>query len=115
MVKGWYAGSARLARYKDRPEFGTGLWLMSCGIRPVFRGLGAGGRLVARTIEYARATDAGDLTLFVHKENIRAKSLYWKLGFTEVDIPEFGDKFMKGSKDRFIFMRIVTNPLKGED
>jgi GNAT superfamily N-acetyltransferase len=92
MVKGWYAGLARLARYEDRPEFGTGMWLMSCGILPVFRGLGAGERLVARTIEYARDTDAGDLTLFVHKENMRAKSLYRNLGFVEVEIPVFGEK-----------------------
>jgi GNAT superfamily N-acetyltransferase len=107
IVKGWHAGSACLARYKDRPEFGTGMWLMGCNIRPAFRGLGAGERLVAKTIEHAREMDAGELTLFVYKNNFRAISLYRKLGFEEVKTPGFGENILKSGKDNFIFLRIV--------
>ncbi len=110
MVKGWYAGFARHVRYKDRPEFGTGMWLMSCEIRTIFRGLGIGEKLVTRAIEYARDINAGELSLFVYKNNIRAISLYRKLGFKEVETPGFGENILKSGKENFIFMRIILAP-----
>ncbi len=101
-----YAGFARLDRYENRPEFGKGVWLMDCWIRPVFRGLGAGERLIDRVIGHARETGSGEVSLFVFRDNQRAISFYRKLGFKEIEIPELKDKILKGYKRPFNFMRI---------
>jgi len=105
-IKDRYAGFARLARYRDKPEYGTGVWLMDCALRSAFRGGGGGEKLIKRVIEYTRETGSDELSLFVFKDNPRAINFYKKQGFVEVEIPELNGKILNGYKRPYIFMKI---------
>ena len=60
-------------------------WIQSMFIQPDFRGKGLMDKLLEEVKAAARAEDAIDLRLYVHKMNVRAIKAYLKSGFSDAE------------------------------
>ncbi|WP_460518261.1 GNAT family N-acetyltransferase [Flindersiella endophytica] len=75
-VDGVAAGRFRVVRFADR------IFLGGIQIHPAFQGRGIGTQLITALIEECRSTGK-PLTLDVDRDNLRARSLYERLGFEQ--------------------------------
>ncbi len=66
-----------------RGEGSNGVYSLSICVHDAYQGCGIGHRLVAELIRWARAHNASRVQLMVHRDNLKAVSLYKKNGFTE--------------------------------
>jgi ribosomal protein S18 acetylase RimI-like enzyme len=86
----WFAlmvGSVLVARARVELNLG-GWWLQGLSVHPFFRGMGLGMRLVQSAEETEAKLGEEELRLHVGVGNVRARSLYRKLGWVELDEPE---------------------------
>lgn len=80
-------GLVRLGRHDGANSWYPGYWLWSLIVRAPYRGLGIGEALTHRVIERARAEGAQELFLAVFEDSVPAVTLYRKLGFERVVLP----------------------------
>ncbi len=77
---------------KSKNHFPQGWWLWGLVIRPRYRGLGIGLELINKAISEIKKRAGKDIKIFVEKENIAAMGLYEKIGFIEVNKPEWANE-----------------------
>ena len=78
-------GSVSIAKEWSDWNSGYYWWIQSMYIQPGFRGMGLMDRLLDVVKEAAKADNALDLRLYVHKLNTRAIKAYRKSGFYDSD------------------------------
>jgi len=88
------------AALSSRPDEGR---IFSLGVHPRHRGRGIGSELTRRALAYLRAQGATAARLEVREENLVARRLYEKLGFSEQD-------GLSDAMGRWIVMRKALTP-----
>ncbi len=94
-----------------RDEQHSGLWILSgLEVKPLWRGRGAGKRLLAAVLEHAAVNGAERLGLFVNTTARPARMLYRRCGFTDAGEPPQG--YNRGSGEEYLERRLVpgTSP-----
>ncbi|MCX6554727.1 MAG: GNAT family N-acetyltransferase [Candidatus Aminicenantes bacterium] len=81
-------GFVQLLREEESDSLFPGYWLFSLRVWPLYRGMGIGEALSRKVMEQARMESARELSLLVYEDNPAALSLYAKLGFARVIVPE---------------------------
>jgi len=99
-------GFVQLVRHEEDVLFGSGHWLFSLYVWPLYRGRGIGEALSRRVMEQARMENARELSLLLYEDNQAACSMYEKLGFARVIIPEL-EKMLEEESKSFGRRRIV--------
>ncbi len=82
------AAGLTITRYEKDPS----LWMIfGLEVKPLFRGLGIGRKLVEEAVLKAKEAGAEEIGLFVNKKSFPALKLYRQLGFEATDVfpPEF--------------------------
>jgi len=87
LYQGQIVGFIQLIRYPQDNELYQGYWLFSLIVKPVRRGMGIGTALTRTAMDRARNEGAPFLDLLVFEDNVRAITLYAKLGFKYFIIP----------------------------
>jgi ribosomal protein S18 acetylase RimI-like enzyme len=82
-----FIGFIQLARHPEQDLPMTGHWLFSLMVRARYRGLGIGELLTRHVIDRSVLDGADELSLLVFEDNVRAISLYRKLGFKRIVLP----------------------------
>jgi ribosomal protein S18 acetylase RimI-like enzyme len=90
-------GFVQLVRHEEDALPGSGHWLFSLYVWPLYRGMGIGEALNRRVMELARMENARELSLLVYEDNRAAFCMYEKLGFARVIIPEL-EKMLEEEK-----------------
>jgi len=99
-------GCVKIIEWKDKPNY-DGFWLYDLIVKNYCRGFGIGEALCRRAIEKTQSLQHNYLSLLVHESNIRARTLYEKVGFQTTVIPELQTELQKKSgTDNLIIMRI---------
>ena len=100
-VVGGLRFSARpLVRYQHQGEFGVGIWRD-------FWGRGIGTALVSTLCSWADSAGIVKLTLIVDSENVRAVSLYERLGFVVEGALRKDSKHGEVFRDALLMARII--------
>ncbi|MBC7327387.1 GNAT family N-acetyltransferase [bacterium] len=87
-------GSVNLYHHPQEDAPFEGHWIYSLYVAPLYRGLGVGEALMRRLLEEARKERAKEVFLFVRADNKPAISLYEKLNFEKITLPDV-EKFLK--------------------
>ena len=107
-------GFVQLVRHPESHFPWVGHWLFSLYIWSRYRGLGIGEILTRRVISQAIAEHAKELLLVVYPDNVKAISLYEKLGFQKTVIPSL-ESMLEAEKQQNGRRRIaMRNSLKSE-
>lgn len=99
-------GFVQLVRHKEDALPGSGHWLFSLYVWPLFRGMGIGEALSRRVMEQARMENVRELSLLVYEDNRAAFCMYEKLGFAKVIIPTL-EKMLEEERKVFGRRRVV--------
>lgn len=83
---GTFAGYIASAEKAIRPNF---LWIVELFIDQKYQGQGVGSSLLKQTIQEAKKKNLDGLITQTESENIPAQNLYKKMGFVEIDNPEW--------------------------
>jgi ribosomal protein S18 acetylase RimI-like enzyme len=90
-----------MTRYEKDPA----LWVIfGLEVKPLFRGMGIGRKIVAAAILKARESDARSIGLFVNKDAEPALKLYRQLGFTAAD--DFPGEFNRSGHEFYLSYKI---------
>ena len=83
-----FAGYIASAEKELRPNF---LWIIELFVDPNFHGQGVGLSLLKHTIQEAKKKNLDGLVTQTEFENIPAQNIYKKVGFIEIDNPDWKD------------------------
>lgn len=83
---GKFAGYIASAEKQERPNF---LWIVELFVDPNFQGRGVALSLLERTIQEAKKKNLNGLITQTEFENIPAQNLYKKVGFVEINNPDW--------------------------
>lgn len=83
--EGKIAGFGLNAKTYSREAGGKVLWLEELFILPEYRSRGLGGEYFKAMEEYARNNGFARIRLEVERENVRARALYKRLGYEDLD------------------------------
>ncbi len=86
-------GFVQLVRHREDAFPGSGHWLFSLYVWPLYRGMGIGDALNRRVMEQAQEEQAHELSLVVYTDNRAALHMYKKLGFSRIVVPELEKSF----------------------
>ena len=79
------AGFALLAKSYSREAGGKVLWLEELFVLPAYRSCGLGREFFAAAEQYARENGFARIRLEVEEDNVRARSLYERLGYEDLE------------------------------
>lgn len=111
--KGKIMGSVRLSNADDPGHPGGRFWLTSMFVRTRYRGLGIGEALGREAIRQSLSRGGEELLLMVDSENTRAFSLYRKLGFEPIILPELETQ-LKDEEQQYGRRRMVMRKTLNE-
>lgn len=88
-----------------RYEKDDSLWIIfGLEVKPLFRGLGIGRKLVEEAVLKAKEAGAKEIGLFVNKKSFPALKLYCRLGFKPTDI--FPQEFNRAGSELYLSCKI---------
>lgn len=101
--KGRVVGGLTMTRY----EKDAAIWLIfGLEVKPLFRGLGIGRRIVEEAVLKAQGSGANRIGLFVNKKSFPALNLYRKLGFKITD--DFSKEYNCSCDELYLSYAIPT-------
>jgi len=80
-------------------------WMLSLAVRPKYRGVGLGERLVIQVLDALKQSEVAEVLLSVSPDNVKAIALYEKLGFTTLKIIE---DFFGSGEHRKLMKKIIA-------
>lgn len=98
---GLFAGYIASAEIKSRPNF---LWIVELFVAPEYQGKGIASELLKSAINEAKKKGLNGVITQTEFENIPAQNLYKKLGFVEINNPDW-------KKGITYVLQLSTNPL----
>jgi GNAT superfamily N-acetyltransferase len=100
-MKNKIVGGLTVSRY----EKNAGIWIIfGLEVKPWFRGLGIGEKLVEEAVKKAQEGHAAEIGLFVNKKSFPALALYRKLGFEATD--EIPAELNRSSEESYLSKKI---------
>jgi GNAT superfamily N-acetyltransferase len=77
----------------------NGWWILGTWVNWRYRGLGIGKRLTRMACDVAAKGGASEVKLLVFRDNKPATSLYQKIGFYQISIPEIDEQLREEAKE----------------
>lgn len=105
-------GSVTLTEYPKKSYPYIGWWLFDLWVNWRFRAIGVGEKLVKVAAKAASEANASEIKLLVFKDSKRATSLYQKLGFRQISIPELDKQLAHEAKETLRPRIILVKDLK---
>ena len=99
-------GKATLVKFPDSTSMFPDWWIFGMNIRIPFRGAGIGHRLSQLALKKAQSEKGAFIYLIVERNNIAARSLYSKSGFTPTSLPQLSG-ILEDEKKRGLPQRII--------
>jgi GNAT superfamily N-acetyltransferase len=102
LIASWHdhiIGSVQLVRHPPENYPYTGYWIFSLiTLSPLYRGFGTGEKLCRTVIDLAISEKAEEIFLLVYQKNVPAVTLYQKLGFFSLIIPDLEERLIEEKK-----------------